>query len=387
MVRYYIFIFSLLLFVNTNAKSTSKNEFTKPILETAKQFENTLVQQKFEYIEPYLSKNFVLNDYDSSVSKKLFKSIIFFLEVNKIDSIRIDEVKSDTVFVSTMLNGKKGYFNVKITMLHKTEATKILSIKFGVKLNIKMGVSENDDNEALLVDDLSSYKLIKQEYIHTYYQPGSLDLANSIAKKQYSGSKLTESILGEELSFPLGILLLEKQDKNVVLSKPVIPITINKDFTLDSISLMLSDWVYFHELVELHLIYGKNIKDPETRWFRDGLSDFVAYQICKRNNPKLAKRIFEQRKASYRKLNKSAELLLWTGTGQLLKQQEEQKFECGNYAAALFFFNDFLHEFNDISVSKILASINRKEVSSDNLIHVLKSLAGGEDIKERIKRY
>jgi len=385
MVRIVILSFTFLLLLKAEVNASPGHGFTKPIVEAAKQLENSLVQQKIEFVEPYLSENFILNNFEPSLSKKLFKSIIPVLEVKKLDSIKIDDIKSDTVFISTILDANKGYFKVQICMLQKEESSSILSIQFGMKLNVTL-FSNGFNEESKVVNKLSDFHLIKQDDVYTYYEKGILELAGKVARIQYDGINQIQAMLGEELAFPLGVVLVSGEHSNMVITQPVIPVTITNENTLDSLGNLLVNWIYFHELTELHMVYGKGVKDQNTRWFRDGLAEYLAYKVCCIQDPVLANSILKERKTIYRASSSKADLLNWIGTGKLQEKRVLKQNDTARYGAALVFFNELFKEYGDGILPQILSDLKEGEVTSDSLLSAL-SKATGEDIKARIINY
>ncbi|MDY8137054.1 hypothetical protein [Aquimarina sp. 2201CG5-10] len=173
------------------------------------------------------------------------------------------------------------------------------------------------------------------------------------------------------------------------VDQPVIPVVFKteEDFEANFETQLFLNWVYFHEVTELHLVL-KGIKAANTRWFRDGLAEYMAYKVCKKLSPETAKNMLQKRRESYQEVKGNANLLNWTGTG-ISENPEQDEFKGGTpqYGAGLLFFIDLVNDHGeDIIIQLFQALKNERDLSSKNILLALDKLTK-EDTYQRVKRY
>ncbi len=362
-------------------------EFTKSLVISTKQLENSLTSGDVNYVAPYLANEFVLNDYEPAISKQLFSSLIPVLGVHKIDSIRLNQRSNDTIFVSTVLSADKGLFDVELTFIEKDEAAFILKIEFDFSLKVRLGDKNKKETEPREID-LKLYRKLSDDLHFTYYDSDLENVAIEIIQKQKKGIQIAEKLLGEDLTFPLGLLLLNDSIEEVSINQPVIPICISgANYDEDLQSAMYLNWVYFHEVVELYLVFNKGIKDQNTRWFRDGMADYIAHRVCSELNPKVDSVLIANRMQSYKRLNGKADLASWIGTGQLDNEYSGHHSGSGAYAGALCFFTDLVDHYGDQVISCFFDHLIKNNNPDSAMLIAELSEITGEDIQARLLKY
>ncbi len=362
-------------------------EFTRSLVISTKQLENSLTSGDVNYVAPYLDSEFVLNDYEPAISKQLFSSLIPVLGVHKIDSIRLNQRSNDTLFVSTVLLADKGLFDVELTFIEKDESAFILKIEFDFSLKVRLGDKSKKESEPREID-LKQYTKLSDDLLFTYYDSGLENVAVEIIQKQKKGIQIAEKLLGEDLTFPLGLLLLNNSIEEVSINQPVIPICISgANYDEDLQSAMYLNWVYFHEVVELHLVFNKGIKDQNTRWFRDGMADYIAHRVCSELNPEIDSVLIANRMQSYKRLNGRADLATWIGTGELDKEYSGHHSGSGAYAGALCFFTDLVDQYGDQVISCFFDHLIKNNNPDSAMLIAELSEITGEDIQERLLKY
>ncbi len=386
--RILFFIFSILFFC---IKCSSPEKQTN-LEKTVKELEHSFKTQSIKFVEPYLADNFVINDFNPIVSKSFLGGIVSSLPVKKIKNIEIISRNKDTLFVNCdlVINKFLGLFSetLKLKMLETKDTVYLLKMDVPIgNVNMNVSVSLGNDTTSKQIN-LNNFSCVKNKKGLTYYDKGLEYIAKEVNQNQIKGINFVNEILGEKLSFPIGLLLINDSLQNTNIGQALMPVAINsKTFETDTLTNFFLNWAYFHELVEIHLVVGKFIKDPNTRWFREGLAEFVAHEVARKLNPKTDKIMISNRMKSYEKIGKKANLLNWIGTGdENIKRQGVQGGN-GQYTAAMLFFIDLTNDYGKEIIPKVLTKLSGCSNIDSKIIIKELSILTGENIENRIKKY
>ena len=353
--------------------------------------EKSIKTSSVEPVRPYISKNFTINTLDHMVSMKIFSGLVTGFPLKKIKGIEVEKNNGDTLFVTSkfVIDKYLGIFSeeIKFKLLKAGEDYHFLNMTMQMSVEVSVDQHPGNSNKAKKMD-MSRFEKLSTGTTLTYFEKNLSDIAPEIHQKQTEGIKIANNALGEELSLPIGLLLLEDSLENMQTDELIIPVAIpNSAIKEDTTAGIFVNWAYFHELTELHLTLTKGISDQNTRWFRDGLADYISHQVCSKLDKEIDEIMMEKRKKSYKKIKGHANLLEWTGTGSNQPLQSGFKGGAAQYAAALQFFIDLTRDHGEQIIPELLASFKgQKNISSKTIINNLSKLTG-ENIRERIISY
>lgn len=358
--------------------------------ETIDQLEKSFKMRSIQFIEPSLSDEFTFNTLEPLFSKQILAALINNLPVKRIKNREIVSQNNDTLFMKCDLVIDKylGMFSqpIDLVLLNGKEKTYIIQLILD-DTSISVTV-ENDSVSAEKQLYLKDYSKVESKTIATYYDEGLGNIANEINKKQEKGIEIVENILNEQLIFKIGLLLLNDSLNNANIDQPVIPVPIlTANYENDTTTSFFINWAYFHELVEAHLAYGKNITNPDTRWFRDGLADYISHKVAQELNPQIDSIMMQRRMNSYDDIGRKADLLTWIGTGNMTKKASGIEGGSGQYAAAMLFFIDLTDEYGEEIIPQIMEALKKhKDITSKILIKEISKITG-TDIKKVLEKY
>ena len=380
---------SLLLSAQILIAQTLSNESNKLVDQLEYAFEMRTIQ----HVEPHLSENFIVNEFSSTFSRQMLAGLIIELPIKKIKKRAVVEDSGDSLVISAKMVIAKylGIFSQPIELVLSKENNKL---KFAhMKLinpgGEEIGVQVEVDSSSSVKKEvnLSEMAVLETNSAPTYYEEGMDDLAKKTHKTQVDGLEITRSILGEEILFKIGYLIMKDSLSNLSINEIVIPVTadMNSEEEEEIVSIIIN-WVYFHEATELHLLLGKGILDPKTRWFRDGLADFVAHNVAKELSPEVDSVMMAERTEAYEEIKGDAQLLKWIGTGS-----EKKRFGIeggsGQYAAAMFFFIELTEKYGNDVIPELLEVLKtKKKIKSRTIIKELSRMTGA-NIKKMLKAY
>ena len=318
----------------------AQNDNSSQVKETIDQLEKSFKMRSIQLVESYISDEFVINEMEPLFSKQMLAGLITSFPLKEIKNVETVSKNNDTLFVKCdfVIDKYMGLFSkpMELVMLsHNNKAfiqQLLTDISFGVR------VEDGSDTSERKILNLEDFSKVDNDIIPTYYGEGLSAIAKEINLKQVKGIEITDSILGEKLIIKMGLLLLNDDLMYSSIDQPVIPTSIKSaNYDRDTFSSFIVNWAYFHELVELHLTIGKGIQDPNTRWFRDGLAEYVAHKVAQNLNPQADSIIMKGCMEAYTKVKGNANLLKWIGTGNE-KNMKGIEGGDGQYAAAMFFF-------------------------------------------------
>lgn len=419
------------------------------IEEDEKQIENLLSiyteaknQKNYELIKPYISENcmpkntfleLVFNENHNSVSyKKGTLSIIRLSSSYKnnrdtVESVFIQNYTngfSDTanfIFIKSknilqFLNMMKGTIYGSIVKVSEKEDTFTQNYKIspGYFENKRMQKYAREHNGSLegyefkkikiskpKIIDISKYKIISDKEHKVYYEKTNMTEA---AKYCLYHLPIIDSLIkkftGIYSNFPIHDVLIKKTDKiNYTIKEENIwcqEISVPEKFVSDSSFKQDFIWTLGHEITE-DLLVKHNIKDENTRWYRDGMAEYIAYLIMNSIDPVFGRMHLKSRKLDLKLANKKTDLLEWGGSGDAhgnsntidkIMKDGEGISEIANYGRALFFFIDYYKKYGDDKIPQIHNKmlLLQNSVSSENIITIMNEVTGS-DVKEMIKNY
>lgn len=382
----------LVLLSITSYSKTNNPEAEQAIDQLEKAFKMLTIQ----HVEPILTDDFTINDYSPSFSRQMLAGLIIELPIKKIKKREvISDSGTETRIKCKMVIAKYlGIFSqrIELTLVDGDGKSYIKNLVLinqgpegeGIGVEVDTGSEEGAPKKEIVLEEL---EVVETNGAATYYEDGLDEMAKEVHQVQTEGLQITEEILKEEPLFKLGYLLLKDSLTNMSIDEAVIPIPAAAESEEEKdLVLMMTNWVYFHEVTELHLVLGKGILDPNTRWFRDGLADYVAHTVAKQLNPEADSLVMATRVESYEPIKGKADLLNWIGTGS---EKKQKGFEggSGHYAAAMFFFIDLTEKYGEEVIPNLLERLlDHKKITSKVLIKELSEITKA-DIKEMIESY
>ena len=369
----------------------SQNDNNSQIEKTIHQLEKSFKMRSIQFVEPYLSNEFIINDMEPLFSKQLLAILASGFPLKKIKNAKVVSKTNDTLFVKCdfVLDRYMGLFSesVELVMLSQNDKTYIQQLLMENAFEVTVE-DDSDTSETKKILSLKDFSKVENDTIPTYYEEGLGTIAKEINAKQIKGIKVAEKVLGEKLVLKIGLLLLNDDLTNSSIDQLVIPTPIKSaNFEKDTLSTIIVNWAYFHELVELHLTFGKGIQDPNTRWFRDGLADFVSHKVAQKLNPQTDSIMMKKRLKAYSKLKGNANLLKWIGTGDETKKMSGIEGDSAQYAAAMLFFIDITEKYGENIIPEMMEVIKEhRDVTSKVLIKELSRITG-ENIEKVLETY
>ena len=377
----------LFYFSSCSQKSAPEN-----VQQTISALETGFKMKSIQHVTPVLSKSFSFNDFSPLLSKQVLAGIVNGFPLKEIKGIEVIENQNDTLQVTCKLVIDKfmGLLSQSIDLTLVNQNGQLVIQKLIIP-DAEMEVNMEDDDrpdakqQNIQLDD---YHHLGYNEVPTFYEEGLEKIAAEVNEKQVAGIEIAEQIMGEELIFKLGLLLTKDSLKNAKIDQPVLPVTLNlPDYEADEKTGFFLNWAYFHELVELQLSLGKGIMDQNTRWFRDGMAEYVAHRVAYELNPLADSLMMKRRMNSYEEIDRKANLLEWIGTGNTDEKMEGIVGGPGQYTGALLFFIDLTEQYGEAIIPALLAKLTeQKDIDNEIIIKELSSLTGS-DVTEKIEKY
>lgn len=385
-------LIAMLLVFGFSCESYPQN-MNRSVKSIIRQMEQSIKARKSEPIEHLLASDFSINGLDPMLSRSVLSAIVTSFPLKRIRRVKITEISYDTVHVSCNLVIDKylGVFSekVQVSLLKVDDKMQLLEFNLNSEINVSVTVDGNDESghETLC---LTNYPYLANNAIITYYDSSLYDVASMLNERLVRGLEITNRILGEKVSMVLPLLILDQSIENMRLDQPAIPVFIShSDHDQDTIAGVFVYWVYFHEVAEWHLTTVKRMQAQDTRWFRDGLAEYISFKTASALHPPTAQHMRDGRMEAYDEIERSADLLSWIGTGEKIRSHRVAGHTggSGQYTAARLFFEDLVEDYGEDIIRLTLQATNEySRVNSDTLLHIMTELTG-EDIRERISRY
>lgn len=400
-----------IILISCNRREPNHTEIN--IVESIKQANN---ERNYDLIKPFLSKEFHFKGSDINTSFTSLYSYLNFKSSEIITNIEIDYVKkiNDSIF---SIKGTKSYENYNSDKLELTYKLTDLGAKIQVinnlephKFHLTTRASYRDEEifgddpvnniTKLNVLDKSSADSISQFGYTIYFDQGlkkeseiSLKLFNRLDNlliKQFSINEIERENLflttinsdntitiGKNRKIPWTMALYESDSSNIIKLTNKIGNT------------------FSHEIIEGTLVQKYNLEGYEYRWFRDGLSEYIAYKFCKTIAPKEAESYFiNNRLSSAIKFCKEGNLLDWRANGPIKSVDTGKLYgskfiyfnEVGQYGRAFKFFKD-LFENNEKQLVEILKKIKAHNNLTIDVVLDIMSETTDKNIAELISKY
>jgi len=166
----------------------------------------------------------------------------------------------------------------------------------------------------------------------------------------------------------------------------------NRNQVLDRIAHTIS-----HEIAENSLVTYYNMGSIRFRWFRDGLSDLIAYSYAAQHNPKVAQDYFlKARLKDARVYRQTGHLLDWRGRGPNAREDIGARYgdrylyenEAGQYGRSFRFFLDLQQRHGTAKIAALMGLVEaHKEWLSGEDLHQLFRKSFGLDLVRSLARY
>ncbi|QCK15634.1 hypothetical protein DCC35_13215 [Mangrovivirga cuniculi] len=373
-------------------------------------------ERNYDLIKPYLSKDFHFEGSDINTSfTSLYSYLNFKLSasISKIDVNYVKDINDSLVFIK----GVKHYENydsddLEITYKLTNEGAKITKINRIRPHKFPVITRASYKNEEIFGDD----PVNNIENLNVLDNSTADSISNVGYTIYYDKELKNESELSLILFEHLDSLLTNKFKINNIERENLFLTTINSNNTVIigknrdipwTMGLYESDSInnvnltskightFSHEIIEGTLVQKYNLKGYKFRWFRDGLSEYIAYEYCKIIAPKEAESYFiDKRLTAASRFAKNGNLLDWRANGPIEHVDKGKLYgsefiyynEVGQYGRAFKFFKD-LFENNDESLIKILKEIEeREDISNEELLEIMSEITN-KNITKLISNY
>jgi hypothetical protein len=373
-------------------------------------------ERDYNKIKPFLSNDFHFKGSETTNSFTTLYAYLNFKQSEEISDIKIDfskEIKDSLVSIEGQIffkNYEPERFELQYRAIGERPEIVRMSIPWPHKFPIVTRATYKAEEIAggnpvenilnLHVWDFSSVDSLSQKGYTIYYEEGlraegeqslvyfhKLDslLSNRFFIKEIeqenlylSNRKSTNTIfIGTSTKIPWTMALYETESINRTKLKNKIGST------------------FSHEIIEGTLVNKYDLSGYEYRWFRDGLSEYIAYEYCKLIAPDEAEKHFiEWRISAASKDRKNGNLLDWRGAGPIKEVDKGKLYgkkfiyedEVGQYGRAFKFFKDQF-ENNEDKLVLILKEIKKQDEVSVEIILDIMSDITHKNMKQVISQY
>ncbi|WP_075603909.1 hypothetical protein [Saccharicrinis aurantiacus] len=397
-IALYIALFYCAVLLNS-CKPSIENNSIKNLIQCYKEAIN---QHDYSIIEPCLSNDFRTNDSDLNSSLIEFYSYINSNQSRKIDRVKInkvenlndsticvdacqyfhnDEVRGNITFIFKETNRLRLYKLINYFPVNSSITTRASYVNEEV-----FGINRIKSIKNLSIIDIKSGDSISGQHFTTFYDNPTL------RDDAFTALQLFEK-LDSLLTYDFGFYDIERENLFLTTINSRNTCTIGNSrkipwtmalYETDSINnLKMINKIgntFSHEIVEGCLIVKYKLNGYDFRWFRDGLSDYIAYKFCSLISPDEAQRYFlDNRLADARKHQQNGNLLDWRGnnpiasvdTGKIYGDRYIYSNEVGQYGRAFKLFKD-LFDNNPQQISEILQAISEiNNITVSDLMRIM----------------
>ncbi len=372
-------------------------------VEIVNDYKDAINTNDYNIIKPHLSNSLKAENMDYISTWLQFYSYINYTGNKKLNAIQIDSTQyisdSTLVLFSTEIYKDKTKKPLKLNLLRKNNAWKIYKansftpIDFTLITRASFTVEEiigNSPRENIInlkVFDKLNYDSTTNIGYTVYYDSENhlkyVDLINSHLK-------VLDSLLLSQYKFKSinkdDFLVTNNNSNNVVTvgESSDIPWVISLPDGNSTNSIYLTEKMattYSHEIIEGTLVDTYNLSNVKFRWFRDGLSEYLAYKFSLKIAPRSASSYFMHNRLDDYKLNKQdGHLLDWRGrapnkvddVGNLYGSKYIYENKNGQYGRAFMFFKKTFQE-NEEQLVNILASIykEKQDMNIEKLLEIM----------------
>lgn len=407
-------VYIIPLLVLTNCITSSINSTSKKII---KDYQSSINNNDYNLIKPHLDNSLMVDKMDYNSTWIMFYSYVNFGQNEKIRNIEIDKIepKSDSIKILHLIqnfdNGQKQ--TMEMNLLKKNNLWKISRISSFQPNNFTLTTRASFVNEDVFgndrVNNIVNLKILDKskadslvDNYRIYYD--AKDLKQN-ADFTLNRLKNFDEFLLNRFKFNTihreDILLSNINSRNTItigkgLDIPwVISLTNNTSENNKKINKLIAN-TYSHEIVEGALLNEYNLKDIKFRWFRDGLSEYIAYKYSSIIDLETAETYFlKNRQSDYLKNKQNGNLLDWRGSsanpsidkGTLYGSKYIYENDNGQYGRAFMFFKNSFENKEEI-LSNILSSIynKRQNISVEELLEIMDKEMN-EDVIKKLSEY
>ena len=408
--------FVILILVSLLIISCNKRQPNRLEIQLIESLKNANNKRDYNQIKPFLSNDFHFIKSDINTSFTSLYAYINYSLSEKIVKIDINYVKKldDSLFE---IRGEKFYKNYppeKLNLVYKitVDEPKIVKMNNLEPHRFSLTTRASYRNEEIFgnnrVENITNLLVLDTNDTDSLHQDGyTLYYSENLkieAKKALILFRRLDSLLINRFK----IEKIERENLYLLNSKANNTIIIGKNSNIPwSMALYESDSInngklinkigntFSHEIIEGTLVKYYNLKGYSYRWFRDGLSEYIAYEYCKIIAPKEAKRYFlENRLSLANQYKMNGNLLDWRGNGAVKDANNGKLYgskfiyfnDVGQYGRAFKFFKD-LFEKDDTDLILILDEIQKeKNVSVEKLLEIMSSITN-KNIEKKISNY
>lgn len=406
----------ILLIISIVLLSCNRREPNETEINIVDNIKKAVNEKNYDLIKPHLSQEFHFKGSDINTSFTSLYSYLNFKSSAIITKIEIDFVKkiNDSIF---SIKGTKFYENYKSDKLELTYKLTDTGAKIQVINRLKphkfpLTTRASYINEEIFGDDpvnnITNLNVLDKssadsisKFGYTIYYDEGLKKESEISLKLlgHLDSLLVNKFLVHEIEKENLFLTTTNSNNTITIGKSRnIPWTIPL-YELDSLNIVeLTNKIgntFSHEIIEGTLLQKYNLKGYEYRWFRDGLSEYLAYEFCKKIAPQEAERYFiGDRLSAANKFSREGNLLDWRANGPIESVDKGKMYgskfiyfnEVGQYGRSFKFFKDLFENDKDqlIEILKKIKAHNNLTV--DDLLDIM-SETTGNNISELISKY
>ncbi len=411
MKRIIVVVLASLVLMSCNRREPVQAEIQ--LVDTVK---NAFNERDYTKLKPFLSNSFSFKGHETTGSFTSLYAYINYKKSVEIADIEVDHVKEskDSVVSVTGEIFFKNYDSEDFEIQYKAtkDGPKIIVMnspwphKFPLitrasfKKEEIAGGNPVENIVNLDVWDLSTADSLSQKGYTVYYD-GNLknESQQSLAYFHKLDSLLSNRFLMKEIEQE-NLYLSDRRSTNSIFigTNSRIPWTmglyesdsVNQAKLKEKIGSVLS-----HEIIEGTLVNKYNLGGYKYRWFRDGLSEYIAYEYCKLIDPKIAEKNFtEFRLQAAEKHRKDGNLLDWRANGPIKDIDKGKLYgskfiyydEVGQYGRAFKFFRDQFAN-DEEKLLLVLQEIKKHDNISVIAVLDIMSEVTGKNMREVISQY
>ena len=391
-----------------------QGEKIKVVLES---YKNAINDKDYNNIQPYLSNDYQMEGTARDASLVLLYSYINFNLSERIKNISL--VKWNTLNGTTFIieaeqtfenNKKQGFI---LNCIANNGKLKICRMTLFLPIGLSLKTRASYVNEEVFgnnrIENIKKLTILDKSSADSCVGKGFIVYFNS--SKLKNNAKTALNLLerfDSELTKKYGFFDIERENLFLVSTNSMNTCTVGKNdkipYTfplyekeeINHIKLINKIGNTFsHEIIEGTLVQKYKLNDYTFRWFRDGLSEYLAYKFCIEIAPKEAQQYFiVNRLSDAIRFKKNGNLLDWRGDGPIPESDKGKLYgnrfiyfnEVGQYGRMFKLFKDLFDNHEDF-IPEILKKIElSKNIDVPRLIRIMNEVTG-QDIEKLLKEY
>ncbi len=382
-----------------------------------KDYKSAINKSDYNRIKRHLSNSLMVDNMDYNSTWIMFYSYVNFGQNEKIKDIQLDKIEtiSDSLGILYLTQNFKdgGTLSVEMNLIKGNKKWKISRISNFMPKNFKLTTRASFTIEDVFgndrVNNICNLKIMDKSksdsivgsYTIYYDSKGLKQYAEFAMKRFYTLDSLLLNNYKFESVHREKLLLTSINSRNTItigkgLDIPwVISLSGVKSENIKKLNVALAN-TYSHEIVEGTLLNKYNLKSIKFRWFRDGLSEYLAYKYSLMIAPSSAKSYFlENRQADFLKNRQNGNLLDWRGpspnpaidTGKLYGTNYIYENNNGQYGRAFMFFKDSFENNEQLLINILsLIYLERKDITVEKLLKIM-SKEMDENVVKKLSEY